>query len=48
MKLRKRILPALAGVGAVLLAWQLVCSTGVVNAYVLPSPGRVLRTGMRA
>ena len=47
MKLRKRILPALAGVGAVLLAWQLVCSTGVVNAYVLPSPGRVWQTFLK-
>ena len=47
MKLRKRILPALIGVGAVLLAWYLVCASGVVNDYVLPSPGRVWSTFLK-
>ena len=40
----KRQLPALAGVGALLLIWQAVCAMGLVNAYVLPSPGKVWGT----
>ena len=47
MKPRKKWLPALAGVGAVLLAWHLVCAAGVVNAYVLPPPGRVWETFLK-
>ncbi len=44
MRLRKTWLPALIGVGAVLLAWHLACAAEVVNAYVLPSPAKVWKT----
>ena len=47
MILRKKLLPALIGIGAVLLGWHLVCATGVVNAYVLPSPGKVWETFLK-
>ena len=47
MKLRKRWLPALVGLGAPLLIWQLVCAAGLFNAYVLPPPGKVWATFVR-
>ncbi len=37
----KTKLPALVGVAAVLGLWQLVCMTGMVQAYLLPSPAQV-------
>lgn len=36
-------LPALCAVAALLLLWQLLCWSGLVPAYMLPSPGQVLR-----
>lgn len=36
-------LPALAAVAILVLLWQLVCGTGLVPAYMLPSPLRVLQ-----
>ena len=47
MSIRKRLLPALAGIGAVLLIWQLACASGAFSAYVLPSPGKVWTTFLR-
>lgn len=35
-------LPALCAVGALLLFWQLLCLSGLIPAYMLPSPGQVL------
>jgi len=46
-KPHRGILPATVGIGALLLAWYLVCTSGLVNAYVLPSPEKVLRTLMK-
>lgn len=40
----KRYLPMLAGIAAVLVIWHAVCALGIVNAYVLPSPGKVFAT----
>ena len=47
MKFRKKYLPALAGIAALLLVWQLVCAAGIVNAYVLPSPAKVWGTFLK-
>ena len=44
MTIKRKLLPALAGVAAVLLAWHLACAAGVFNAYVLPAPGKVWAT----
>jgi len=44
MKKNGTWLPALIGIGALLAAWHLVCHAGLVNAYVLPSPEKVLQT----
>ena len=44
MKLRRKYAPAIAGLGALILIWYAVSATGLVNAYVLPSPGRVFQT----
>ena len=41
---RKKRLPALIGVAALLLIWHAVCAAGLVNSYVLPSPQRVAAT----
>ena len=47
MRAAKKWLPAFAGVGVLLLIWHLVCASGMVNAYVLPSPGKVWKTFLR-
>ena len=47
MRFRKKILPALIGIGAILLLWHLVCAAGVFNAYVLPPPEKVWDTFLR-
>ena len=47
MKLRNKWLPALVGLGALALIWHAVCASGLVNAYVLPPPGKVWRTFMK-
>ena len=47
MKLRRKYAPAIAGLGALILIWYAVSATGLVNAYVLPPPGRVWRTFMK-
>ena len=39
----KRNLPSAAAVVVLLLVWQLVCSMGMVPAYMLPSPVKVLQ-----
>ena len=41
MNLRKKRLPAVIGISALLLIWHVVCAAGLVNAYVLPAPGKV-------
>ena len=44
MKKRRKWLPALIGLAALLGVWQLACASGAVNAYVLPSPEKVWQT----
>ena len=38
----KRLAPPAAGIAVLLLVWYLVCRMEIFNAYVLPSPGKVL------
>ena len=47
MRLRRKWLPALVGIGALVLIWHAVCAAGLFNAYVLPAPERVWRTFAR-
>lgn len=47
MKFHRKLLPALVGIGAVLLVWQLACTWGAVSAYVLPPPGKVWNSFLR-
>ena len=44
MERMRKWLPPLLGIAALLILWHAVCAAGMVNAYVLPSPGRVLQT----
>ena len=44
MKRKNKWLPALIGIAALIAIWYGVCAAGVVNAYVLPSPGKVWNT----
>lgn len=39
----KSKLPAVIAIGALLLLWQLVCLTGLVPGYMLPSPVQVVK-----
>ena len=39
----KRNIPSVTAVAALLLLWQLVCSIGLIPAYMLPSPIKVLQ-----
>lgn len=41
--MRKRNLPSVAAVALLLLLWQLVCLTGWIPPYMLPSPIKVLQ-----
>lgn len=43
---RRKLFPLL-GIAALLLAWQGVCSAGLVSAYVLPSPLKVWGTAQK-
>lgn len=47
MSMRKRWLPAIIGIGALLLVWHAVCAAGLLNAYVLPPPEKVWKTFMK-
>lgn len=38
----KRLVPPAAGIAVLFLVWYLVCRMEIFNAYVLPSPGKVL------
>ena len=35
-------LPGMAGVAVLLVVWQLVCMSGIVPSYMLPSPVQVV------
>jgi len=39
----KRKLPSVTAVAALLIIWQLVCTTGLIPSYMLPSPIEVIR-----
>lgn len=41
--MRKLNLPSIIAVAALLLVWQLFCMTGMIPAYMLPSPVEVVR-----
>lgn len=44
---RKKWLPALIGIAALLAIWHLACASGAVNAYVLPAPQKVWKTFLK-
>jgi ABC-type nitrate/sulfonate/bicarbonate transport system permease component len=39
----KRNIPSIAAVAALLILWQLLCSTGLIPSFMLPSPLEVIR-----
>lgn len=39
----KRNTPSIAAVGVLLIIWQLLCTTGLVPSYMLPSPVEVMQ-----
>ena len=41
--MRKRNLPSVTAVAALLLLWQLICTVGLIPSYMLPSPIKVLQ-----
>ena len=43
----KKVLPPLVGLAIVLGVWFYVCESGMLNAYVLPSPQRVFRSFLK-
>ena len=43
----KTYLPPIIGILAVFTVWTIVCQTGVVSSYVLPSPWKVWETFLK-
>lgn len=39
----RRNIPSVIAVTALLIAWQLICITGLIPSYMLPSPAKVIR-----